>query len=232
MNHLDDKDRPCERHSEITEARLYELATLGSRMPSFHHDIASKLQSLMMALDEISELGVSNDPDLRLATDTAGGALRELTQLISANRALAKPPQLSRIAIAELVRAASERNGVKVRGEIPAGDVRVAVPAMTHAIALLLDLAAGPAHLGRVVDVAVQAVNEVAIAISGPREALAKLPPTANESMAIATFVVVRDGGTLRCKTEVNEVVVCLPLPPPPDFSQPLKRARNEAGSP
>ena len=114
--HLDETGQPCTRHPEVTEVRLYELATLGSRMPSFHHDAASKLQSLMMALDELSELSTDVDPMARGAIDTAHVALRELHQLLSANRALAKPAVRAHGHLPELVQRAADRVGVKLRG--------------------------------------------------------------------------------------------------------------------
>ncbi len=210
--HRDDHGGPCARHPAVTVERLYELATVGSRVPGFHHDCASKLQSLMMALDEIIELADTGDAELRVAANTANTALRELHALLTANRALAKAPQRTRIAIGELMRTAGDRVGVRLAGAL-AGEVNVAVPAMTHALAMLLDLVAGPIHLGRAVDVALEHVErDLSIAISGPAEALAAAGPTANEAIAVATFVIERDGGQLHCKAAANAVVVRLPL--------------------
>jgi hypothetical protein len=198
--HVDESGQPCTRHAEVPESRLYELATLGSRMPAFHHDAASKLQSLMMAIDEISELATSDAVDLRTSIDTAHAALRELTQLLAANRALAKAPQRARISLTELVAQAAAGAGVRMRTGITAKDVRVAAPAIRHALGLLLDLTAGPSHLGRVVDMTCELDGSAyMLAMSGPREAAAKLPANAGESLAIATFVIEREQGTLRC---------------------------------
>ena len=113
--HLDETGQPCTRHAPLTEQRLYELATLGSRMPAFHHDAASKLQSLMMALDEISELAHPDAADLRASIDTAHSSLRELNQILAANRAIAKAPQRARIALPELVSQAASGSGVRLR---------------------------------------------------------------------------------------------------------------------
>jgi hypothetical protein len=211
--HCDETGAPCKRHGEVSEQRLYELATLGSRMPSFHHDAASKLQSLIMALDEISEL--ATEGDLRAPIDTAHTALRELNQILSANRALAKAPQAARIGAGELLQRSADIVGVRTRGEVPSLDVRVAIPAMRHVLSLLLDLAAGPSHLGRVVDVAgTSDGNRVELTITGPADAAAKQPPSAAESTAIATFVIGREDGELRCAPA--GFVVRLPLAPPP----------------
>jgi peptide/nickel transport system substrate-binding protein len=50
-----------------------QLAAIGSRTPGFNHDIASKIQGVMMALDEIVEL--SRDVDVQRAAETAQTAL-------------------------------------------------------------------------------------------------------------------------------------------------------------
>lgn len=198
--HVDESGQPCTRHAQVTEQRLFELATLGSRMPSFHHDAASKLQSLMMALDEISELTSHEVVDLRTSIDTAHSALRELNQILAANRALAKAPQRARIALPELVTQAASGTGVRLRAATAAKDVRVAAAAVRHALGLLLDLTAGPSHLGRVVDATCELDgSSYVLAMSGPPEAATKLPANAGESIAIANFVIEREQGTLRC---------------------------------
>ena len=217
--HRDETGAPCTRHGELTEQRLYELATLGSRMPSFHHDAASKLQSLIMAIDEISEL--ASGDDLRTPIDTAHAALRDLNQILSANRQLAKAPQKARIGFAELVQNAAAGCGVRTRGEVPAHEVRVAISAVRHALSLLIDLAAGPSHLGRVVDVAcADDGDRLELTITGPAEASAKLPASAPEMTAIATFILDREDGEVRCTP--NGFVVRVPHAPPP--SGPLQK--------
>lgn len=191
----------------LPQDRLMELALVGSRMPGFHHDCASKLQSLMMALDELSELSEDAEPMARSAIDTAHTALRELHQMFTANRALTKPAQRTNTSIDELVQRAADRVGVKVRGTLTADTVRVAVPAITHALSQLLDLAAGPSHLGRVVDVSVEAGERVTLVIVGPKEALAKVPANAQEVLALATFVIDRERGTLRVDERIEIVL-------------------------
>ena len=210
IEHQEESGEPCTRHSKLTEQRMMELATLGSRMPSFHHDAASKLQSLMMALDEISELASNDTSDLRSSIDTAHSALRELNQLLSANRALAKAPVPARVSLTELVHKACESSGVRMRMPIVAHDVRVHIPAMRHALALLLDLTAGPSHLGRVIDATCELDDDrYVLRFAGPPEAQAKQPVNAGESIGLATFVIDREEGTLRCTA--TGFVVTLP---------------------
>lgn len=217
--HTDEAGQPCTRHGALSEHRALELATLGSRMPSFHHDAASKLQSLMMALDEISELAVDAS-DLRTSIDTAHSALRELNQLLSANRALAKAPVVARIALPELLQRAAEATGVRLRTPIAAHDVRLHIPAMRHALSLLLDITAGPSHLGRVVDATCEFTGDrYVLRLSGPPEAQAKLPVNAGESIGLATFVIDREEGTVQCTA--TGFVVSLPAAIAPTGAMP-----------
>jgi hypothetical protein len=220
IQHTDEAGQPCTRHGTLTEHRALELATLGSRMPSFHHDAASKLQSLMMALDEISELASSDATDLRTSIDTAHSALRELNHLLSANRALAKAPVAARIALPDLLQRAAEATGVRIRTPIAAHDVRLHIPAVRHALSLLLDLTAGPSHLGRVVDVTCDfAGDHYVLRLAGPPEAQAKVPINAGESIGLATFVIDREEGTLHCTA--TGFVVSLPAAIAPTGAMP-----------
>ncbi|HEY1554642.1 MAG TPA: hypothetical protein VGF94_07375 [Kofleriaceae bacterium] len=203
-SHVDERGEPCTRHPSTAEGRIYELALLGSRMPSFHHDVASKLQSLMMALDELSELAGEGDGSQRAAIDTGMASLRDLREMLNGNRALAKPSVRSRVALAELVQRAADRVGVKVRGAIPECDVRVAASALTQALAQLIDLVAGPE---RAVEISVELGDQVRLALVGRGGA----NPTAGEALALATHVIDREDGTLACAGDA-QFTVRLPL--------------------
>lgn len=198
VDHNDESGGACKRHAPPSSDALLALATIGSRMPGFHHDCASKLQSLMMSLDEMGE--VSSTPEMRQAIDTANLALRELHQLFTANRALAKSPQLTRCTLGELIARSTVRAGVKVRGNVMAIDIETSPPAMTHAIAVLLDVVAGPSNLGRVIDIATAVEgSHVTISLGGPPTAAVKPPPNVSELLAIAAHIITRDGGELTC---------------------------------
>jgi hypothetical protein len=190
---------------------LLELATLASRMPSFHHDAASKLQSLMMALDEITELSAQADPMLQPVLETAHSSLRQLTQLHAANRALLKSSQRTPVPLGELVQRAAERAGVRVRGRLEACDVRVGVPAMTQALSQLLEVVAGPSYLGRIVDASVTVADKVALTFVGPPEAVSEPPPNVAEALAIATFVIDREDGAVICGGDGERLTIVLP---------------------
>jgi len=167
--HLDEDGRPCANHPPAMRDAMFALAMMGARASSFHHDIASKLQGIMMALDEISELGEQNpDADLRRATDTAQTALKELNQLLNANRALAKPPSRTR------------------------QELRALVAAAARAIDVTTEVTDGRLVLGLVA--------------SRPS------PDNAGESLAIAAWILGRDGGDLRCTPAGDRLVLQLPI--------------------
>lgn len=207
--HVDATGAPCARHPAASAAGLLQLAMVGSRAPAFHHDCASKLQGLVMALDEISELTENGDPQILRALEGALEASRELNALLNINRALTKPPGKADISIKELVTRAAQRVGIATQGALPDAMVSVAVPAMTHGLALVLDVAAGSGR-GRSLAVAGTPIDggvELELAMSPVS------PSGAAESLAIATFVIARDGGTLWCAPEANRMYLRLPAP-------------------
>lgn len=196
--HLDEHGAPCTRHAPASPDNILALALLGSSIPSFHHDVASKLQGLMMALDEIMELSESSD--VRNTATNASETVRDLGKLITANRALVHPPRREKHPIRKLVSLAAERIGVRVQANLPTIDVDVGHLGITHAFALVLDLAAGPVQLGRTVDIAVASeAGSVALVVTGPPAALQPLPTNFSDVMALAAFALSRDGGELRC---------------------------------
>jgi len=210
IEHLDETGQPCTRHA-VSRDKLLTYAALGSRVSGFHHDAASKLQSLVMALDEIGELIGEEASELRTATETAQTAVRQLHGLLSANRALAKTPQPTRALLPELLARAAERHGVKLRGEVGTIEVMVAPPSITHCFAMLFDMLAGPPPGGRAVDVAAASDGDRArITVTGNVEAA---HPNANELIALSVFMIEREDGSMRCgpKTFVIELPVAQP---------------------
>lgn len=208
IEHVDETGAPCTRHPAASTATLYQLAMVGSRAPAFHHDCASKLQGLVMALDELSELTENGDPQLIRAIEAAAEVSRELNALLNVNRALTKPAPRTPIAVRQLVTSGAARVGVTLQGTLPETQVSVTVPAVTHALALTIDVAAGTGR-GRQLSIAVEVVGrEIELAVpTSPA-----VPPNASEALAIATFVVTRDGGKLWCAAAGDRVFVRLPL--------------------
>jgi hypothetical protein len=212
--HFDETGAPCARHPAIARASLYQLAVVGSRAPAFHHDCASKLQGLVMALDELTELTEHGDPQLLRAVETALEASRELNALLNVNRTLTRPAARTTIALDELVTRAAERVGVALRGAAPAGVlVSVGVAPMIHALSLAIDVAAGTGR-GRTLGFTTTldpspGAGAIELALdSSPLQA-----PSAGEAIAIAGFVIARDGGgRLWCTSSGDQMVIRLPV--------------------
>jgi hypothetical protein len=204
LGHLDDEAHPCTRHPAASLDAILQLATIGSRMSGFNHDLASKLQGLMMALDEILDAAPPGS-DLARAAESGHEALQGLNKLLAANRALARPPVRARITLAELAGHAAERYAVSLRGVLPAAELELVVPLVTHALALAFDASAG---VGRGRTLAVTA------RLAGGRAELRLAAPAmtsqASESLALASWVFAREGGELRCGDAC--VIVRLPI--------------------
>jgi hypothetical protein len=204
--HLDETGQPCTRHAAISQDVLLSYAAVGSRISGFHHDAASKMQGLMMALDEISE---GANEEVRAAAATASAALRDLHQILTVNRALAKAPQRKAISVHDIVNRAAERHGVKVRGDLSATAVNVALASIAHALSIPLDLAAGGPQSTRTVDIAcTQQGARVVLDITAPSGF--STTANANELLAVASFLFRREEATLACKA--NGFVVELPV--------------------
>ncbi len=209
--HLDDEARPCTVHGPAPAAAILHLAAIGARMSGFNHDIASKLQGLMMSLEEITELA-GPDSEVARSAELANAAVQELSKLLVVNRLLAKPPVASRIGLRELTTRASAQFGITLRGTLPEATLELAVPLVTHGLALAMDAIAG-AGRSRSLEVAVRL-----LAAEGPERARAELTfvasapslASAPELLAIASWVVAREGGTVRCSA--SRLVVQLPV--------------------
>jgi hypothetical protein len=210
VHHTED-GQPCTLHAELPRNRLYELALAGSRIPGFHHDAASKLQSLMMAVDEISEYAAEH-PVLRMAVTTAQASLQDLRQMLSANRELTTSHQRMNVPLAEVLEFAAQRVGVQLRGSLVAADILVSVPAMIYALGELLDLVAGPIDRARTVDVVIEPGHHVTWTISGPRD-VARTTGNAPEIIALASFALAREHGSLVCGGAGERFRLSLPRP-------------------
>lgn len=206
-DHLDESGEPCTRHAPASPQGLLALALLGSRMPSFHHDVASKIQSLMMAIEELEE--IAQGADVRAVAATASIAVRDMQTLFMANRALSRPPVRKPTPLRELIAAAAQRAGVKTRGELPAQLVEISLSAITHAIAIVLDLAGGPTKQGRTVELSTEISGKHAIVTIGA--AAGDPPANASEVLALAGFALLREQGELRCGP--GSFAIWLPLP-------------------
>lgn len=207
IEHLDEKGQPCALHAKATIEQLLALAIVGSRTPGFHHDVASKLQGLMMSLDEISELA-EKDQQISRAAEAALDALREVLELLKVNRALAKPPTRTAVTLRELLDLAAARVYVALDGPIVDATLHVAAPRMMHALSLALDAAGGPGR-GRALSMSSRIDgNHVELRLGWSSAA----PSDSAESLAIATFVLECEGGSLRCAEAGSHLILRLPV--------------------
>jgi len=205
--HLDEQGEPCTTHPPATTDALFALAIVGSRASGFNHDIASKLQGLMMALDEISEIAES-DPNLARAAETAHASLKEVLGILNTNRAMTKAPARAPVALADLVTRAGERVYVTLKGALPSVDVEVSSATMIHAMSLVFDTAGGPGR-GRSLPVMCEqppGFVTLSLPLAAPMTAIS------SDALAIATFVLARDGGDLRCADQGTRFIVTLPV--------------------
>jgi len=208
VEHLDEAGQPCSRHPAATLDELMFLSVIGSRAPGFHHDVASKLQGLMMSIEEIIELGTDVDPQIARAAETANDALRDILALLNVNRSLTKPPTRAAVTLADLLKRAAERVYVSLTGELVEATVEVSAPSMVHALSLVFDVAGGPGR-GRTL-AATARLDDTHVEL---RLTTSPSPPHGMaESIAIATYVLRRDRGSLHCTADPAQFVVRLPL--------------------
>lgn len=213
IGHTDDRGRACARHPAISADVLMQLAMIGSRASAFHHDCASKLQGLVMALDELGELTEGGDPNVLRAIEAATESTRELHALLNINRALTKPQTRAVTGLSDLLAKAAHRVGITVHGVPPASApvlVEVASAQAIHALSLVFDVAAGTGR-GRSLQLA---VSEAATTIDITLAAAQPPPANASEMLAIASYVLLRDGGQLCCSQTEPKITVQLPAAP------------------
>jgi len=196
LGHLADDGTPCTLHGPASAGAIATLAAIGSRVSAFNHEIASKLQSLMMSLDELSDLlEAQGDPALRRTVEAAHATLRELGALLTANRTLTRATAGTTVPLRDLVRGAGERVGIAVRGELPDGTLEGVSPLLAVAIGLALDAVAGSGRNRAVELTATPAGATIVLGVPMCDPA----PANASDALAIAAHVIAAAGGELRC---------------------------------
>lgn len=204
--HVDEDGAPCTSHAPVRPDVLLTLALVGSRTSGFNHDIASKLQGLMMTIEDLAErLAGHGDPELHRAAAEAVIVTQEIVKLVTVSRALARTSQPTRHTLRELIAASCERAGVELDTPLIDAEVEVAAPAVIHALALAIEVAAGPGR-GRALDATCGlAGGQIEIVISAAKQTTS----LASEYLALAATILRRDGGDVRCGAE--RLVVRLP---------------------
>ncbi len=182
------------------DPELLALALLGSRTGGLNHDLASKLQGLLMALDELGELVEPHaDPALTGVLESAQGSASELSEVLAASRALTRGTS-GRTSVAALVAEAGKKLGVAILGALDGGLVfEGPLATVQQALVLVLDIAAGPARARMVV---------ITCTVDGARCRLdlkVVAPPTARGTLllAVARGACVAGGGSLAIDGDV-----------------------------
>jgi hypothetical protein len=199
--HLDGEGAPCARHVCTSSDGIMHLATVGSRTLAMQHDVASKLQSLMMAVEEIGDLaeGPAIPSELRDAAAAAVSALANVNEMFAASRAFARRTDRARTSVAELLRKAARRAGVTIDvtavGEV---DIHVTPAMVEHALSLLLDVLGAEGERSRYVGASAEVTaTEVIVTLVGGGAAQTR--PQATDLVAIAMYAIGRDHGEVRC---------------------------------
>jgi hypothetical protein len=205
--HLDEDGRPCARHGAADPDELLLFAFIGTRADGFNHDLASKLQGLVMIFEELDELiAKAANKDLGRVAAVVAVAQQELSELLAGNRALARSAPRTLLRLRELVRRAGERSSVVLDGEPPDVELLVSAPVAIHALALALDVAKGQHKSGRLAASwrHLERHLELVLATGAPARRRAA------EYLALASEMLRRDGGDLRCGAD--RLVLRLPL--------------------
>jgi hypothetical protein len=204
--HLDEHGEPCSSHPPVRPDVLVTLALIGSRASGFNHDLASKLQGLMMTIEDLADrLADHGDPELHRAAAEAAVMAQEIAALVTVSRQLTRSSPPTRSPLRELIAASCERAGVELATELVEAEVDLAAPHVIHALSLAIEVAAGPGR-GRALDATCRlAGGQIELV-------LAAEPQTtgfAGEYLALASAILRREGGDVRCGA--GRLVILLP---------------------
>lgn len=207
--HLDERGEPCATHPQIRPEAMLLLALVGTRATGLNHDLASKLQGLLMTLEDLAErLGERGEADLARAATEASTSAQDLVEIVTASRALTRQPGPSRQTLRELVAASCQRAGIELTAELVDAEIEIIAPHVVHALALVIEVAGGLGR-GRPLESSCRHVND------GVELVLTAAPRTtsyASEYLALAGAVLRRSGGDLRCGP--SRITVWLPIRP------------------
>ncbi|MBX3154637.1 MAG: hypothetical protein KF773_01460 [Deltaproteobacteria bacterium] len=219
--------------ASIQTDALFGFALLGARASSFHHDLAAKLQGLMMALDEIGdelETGKHGSPredpsvDGSFATRTSSSSARSYGLVSGGSLAsLVDASSTARAALDELIALLSSnralardaRTALGLREAVAAASARANVVVRGDVPAIKLMVVA-PAFIQALAMLFASTGKNrrgsggvIELRVDGDELSFASGPDgTAGTELAIAAWALARDGGELRCG---RELVVRLP---------------------
>lgn len=123
---------------------LLELALVGTRARGFHHDVASKLQMLMMVTDELAEYSDElDDEHVKQLAASALDAVKDVHQLMIGYRAMSRPDGATPVKLSDLFERGAARAAVEMRGTLPSEMVMARVPIAVQAVTLACEIVAG-----------------------------------------------------------------------------------------
>ncbi|HWO17786.1 MAG TPA: hypothetical protein VNO30_03385 [Kofleriaceae bacterium] len=194
--HVDESGAPCTHHAPVRPEVLVTLALVGSRATGFNHDFASKLQGLLMMLEDLVErLAERGEPELHRAAQEASAAAQDLAELVTVSRQLTRNPGPSRRPLRDLIAASCARAGVELNTQLVDAEVEAVMPHAIHAVALAIEVAGGPGR-ARALDAECRRVDgRIELVVS----AASKTTTYASEFLALAAAILRRDGGDVRC---------------------------------
>jgi hypothetical protein len=213
MGHTTDTGAACERHAPRAED-LIGPATLGATCFAALHDLASGLQAISAAVDEL-DATVGADPRLRALVDAVIEANETATAMFVAMRNTVRDPGRRRqsVEIGHLVRRATQQasGASTIAGAVPVGDVEVAIPVVAQVLATLIDAAGKDAEVTAALG---GTATDVAIVIAAA--AAAEPPTTIGATLAIAARALEAQGGTVACGDRDGRPVYTVRLPVKP----------------
>jgi hypothetical protein len=203
---VDERGEPCSSHRPVRPEVMLTLALVGSRASGLNHDLASKLQGLLMTLEDLTErLADHADPDLHSSAAEASAVAQELAQLVTASRSLTRSSPPSRCPLRELVAASCDRAGVELDTQLIDAELEISEPPVIHALSLIIEVAAGPGR-GRALEATCRLAGEqIEIVLTAARQTTGY----ASEYLALASAILRRHGGDVRCGAE--RLVIWLP---------------------
>ena len=197
--HVDEAGGPCANHAPVRPDVMLTLALVGTRATGLNHDLASKLQGLLMTLEDLVErLGQGGEPELHRAASDASAAAQDITGLVTSSRQLTRTPGPLPRRLRDVIAAACDRAGVDLDVELPDVEVEIVPAHVIHALALVIEVAAGPGR-GRALDSTCRVVGgRVELVVPAAKQTTS----FASEYLALASAILRRDGGDVRCGPE------------------------------
>jgi hypothetical protein len=204
---------PCERHAPRADD-LIGPATLGTTCFAALHDLASGLQAIGAAVDEL-DAAAGTDPRLRALIEAVTAANARAIAMFVAIRETIRDPGRRRepIELSHLVGRAVQRARQPVAPPaVPPGQVVVAVPVIAQVLTSLLD-AAGDDHGARGAAISVT-VDGATAAIAIRAAEATPAPASIGATLAIAARAVGVHAGSVQCGEHAGraEYVVRLPI--------------------